>query len=894
MAELVGESSSVKQLQERLNRNSTASELAYTTVATMLKRLEQKGLVVREGSGSRLCYRSLVGTQELQLILLEPLALETARPNQTLLRTQAALHSILLKVISSHDLPSILEQVLNSIDLAFEVSRAAIFLERGGRLLSVAQRGLSQAYFEALNDLNYTNPPIRQRAVETGRVVYAEDVSNPTSPFYRPHFVAEGIRTVLFAPFRYEGHLTGGISLYPAQIVHYSPQEIEAVQLFADQTAVAIVNAQLLESSNRRANRLAALQKITRAVASSSTLEDIFEIMHAEASMVLPFDYLELVWFDAFKQVYYRRQLYPQLWASFKEMVPPEELGYYQTLQTREPIIRNLTSADEKDTFTPFKRQQVEKLMLGSWLSVPIYSGKAHKVNGALQLGKAQTNFYSLEHYPLAGQLADQLALALDREQITAELREAVRVEVVTEERNRVAREIHDTLAQSLAGIVVQLRNLQEQWPAEVSGPLRQNLEAAQELARQALEEARRSIWQLKPGPLEDKTLVEALVNEIEQRCAQVGLSSHLRVSGTPRPLHPELEAALFRTVQEALTNTIKYARASRVTTELNFEEKAVTLTISDNGQGFDPQHYTTPQGGGFGLVGMRERLRLVGGQLSLSSAKGQGTTITASVNLEIPVMNELARLEVEQTLTGKEPVETTTNVVTTATPSKIRPVRVLLADDHFLARQGLKQVLERDRSIEIIGEASSGEEALRLVQELKPEVLLTDLMMPGLNGIEITHQLKQHQLSSRVIILTTYDSDDSVLAAIRAGVSAFLLKDVSPNELIATIHSVAAGVSILQHSRTARLFGRLNEGEVGAGLSEREFEILSLLASGRRDKEIALTLSISQETVRSHLRRIYQKLEVQSRTEAVGIALRRAMLKDHPLPPASLNNATD
>ena len=202
--------------------------------------------------------------------------------------------------------------------------------------------------------------------------------------------------------------------------------------------------------------------------------------------------------------------------------------------------------------------------------------------------------------------------------------------------------------------------------------------------------------------------------------------------------------------------------------------------------------------------------------------------------------------------------------------------IRVLIADDQPLVRSGFRMVIEERPDLELAGEASDGAQAIELARELDPDVILMDVRMPNLDGVEATRQLVQAGTRARVLVLTTFDLDEYVYAAIRAGASGFLLKDVEPAELVDAIRVVAAGNSLFGPAATERLVARFAQqpgpdaGDALGELTERELEILRLLATGLSNAELAERLFLSETTVKTHVSSILRKLHVRDRVQAV------------------------
>jgi DNA-binding NarL/FixJ family response regulator len=196
--------------------------------------------------------------------------------------------------------------------------------------------------------------------------------------------------------------------------------------------------------------------------------------------------------------------------------------------------------------------------------------------------------------------------------------------------------------------------------------------------------------------------------------------------------------------------------------------------------------------------------------------------------------------------------------------------ISVLIADDHTLVREGTRQILEREPDFEVVGEAGTGEEATRLVERLLPDVLVMDLRMPGLNGIQATERIRSRGFVTRVLIVSAYDDDEYVAAALRAGVAGYLPKTAPAARLIDAVRQVHAGHVVLEAEMTGRLARVLRDDSGATALSGRELEVIRLVAQGLRNKEIAQQLQISLRTVEGHMQGIFAKLGVGSRTEAI------------------------
>jgi DNA-binding NarL/FixJ family response regulator len=211
-------------------------------------------------------------------------------------------------------------------------------------------------------------------------------------------------------------------------------------------------------------------------------------------------------------------------------------------------------------------------------------------------------------------------------------------------------------------------------------------------------------------------------------------------------------------------------------------------------------------------------------------------------------------------------------------------PPRVVIADDQTVFRFGLALLLDLDERVEVVGQAANGEEALELVARMHPDIVLMDVEMPGLNGLEATSRITREYPEVKVLILTTLDADNHVVQALRSGAAGYMFKDSEPDAIVSSIFAILSGERVMATAVADRVLemvaGTLTPKEYYDGLTPREIEVLRHLATGMANKQIAYKLKISDKTVRNHVSNMYEKLEIYDRSQAVLYAVRKGLVE--------------
>jgi signal transduction histidine kinase/DNA-binding NarL/FixJ family response regulator len=420
---------------------------------------------------------------------------------------------------------------------------------------------------------------------------------------------------------------------------------------------------------------------------------------------------------------------------------------------------------------------------------------------------------------------ARHAAVALANARLYAEAEAHTRAEAAVAERDRLVREVHDTVAQGLASVIVHL-------DAAARGPEPQReIGLARESAVTALAETRRTVLGLAPSPLEGRSLAEALELELGWANRTGNLDVRLVEAGARAPLPDGLAHQLFRIAQEALTNAVRHAGARSVRIGVIHGQGTVAVLVQDDGQGFDQAETV----GSIGLRGMAERARLIGGTLEVDSVAGWGTR----VRVQAPVGAVVADR-----------------------------VRVLVAAPHPITRAGVVRLLASgEPALQVAGEVESVDAALDAYRLLAPDVVLVHLDLPDPDGLAGAKAIRALDPAAVVLVLCAGRDQEHAAAALRAGVSGWLVDDASGTELSRAVLAAAQGRAVLPAAA-------LNSVADPVALTDREREVYGLVRRGLRDKQIAERLVISVKTVEKHVGAVLRKTGAGNRTELASLGL--------------------
>jgi PAS domain S-box-containing protein len=464
-----------------------------------------------------------------------------------------------------------------------------------------------------------------------------------------------------------------------------------------------------------------------------------------------------------------------------------------------------------------------------------------------------------------------------------ARLLEQERALSILRERERLARELHDSAGQVLAFLQLQAQTARDQLARGEASAAEATLARMLSAAQESAADIREFILGVNLQPVLDEGLFPALERYLVRFGQLYGLNAGLDLPDDLRAfeLPPTASAQLLRIVQEALTNVRKHAQATVTRVYAERTAAGFALIVADNGQGFDPQQASAEAEHHYGLRGMRERAMEIGAELHIDSRPGLG----ARVIVQVPLVRR--------------------------TPEVLAGLRVLLVDDHPLFIQGM-QTLLRDRGVEVVGVAQSGEAAIALARELRPAITLMDVEMPGMGGIAAARVLKAELPEVTVIMLTMAEDDGTLFEALRSGASGYLLKNLDADTFFELLASAVRGEAPLAPGLAARVLAAFAgqqapaqgapvemprgvgaDDDLGAAalapgprppaeagtspapvtLSERQIEILRLVAEGYTYPEIGARLHLSRHTVRYHMRELISQLHLTSRAEIIALA---------------------
>ncbi|MGX5436669.1 response regulator [Bacillus thuringiensis] len=409
----------------------------------------------------------------------------------------------------------------------------------------------------------------------------------------------------------------------------------------------------------------------------------------------------------------------------------------------------------------------------------------------------------------------------------------------LAEERNRLSSELHDTVGHAYTSIIMGMETLRTELATETGI---QRLDSLLEMGRKSIEDVRGYLHQMD-SPCQSPSLIQSLQNlgAKFQEHAQVNVS--FRAYGEEYELSRQAKIAFIRCLQESLTNAVRHGQGTEIIVTLQFEQQYTRLEVQDNGKG------NVEWQEGFGMNAMKERAMNLQGQLSVYTKPDEGMLVTCTIPQQTEIKDGL--------------------------------IRLLIVDDQPFVRESLRTLLDRYEDLNVIGLAEDGNEAIDLCGRLQPHVILMDLDMQHMDGVEATKKIKQQWPHIRILIFTTFQDTEQALESLRNGADGFLLKSIETLELANTIRLIHKGGTLIDQGMSHKIFEKFDEQKetpqskaTAYELTAREIEILQLVAKGLRYTTIASRLYLSNGTVRNYASTAYTKLGVRNKEEAVQKAL--------------------
>ncbi|MED0952097.1 hybrid sensor histidine kinase/response regulator transcription factor [Bacillus mobilis] len=409
----------------------------------------------------------------------------------------------------------------------------------------------------------------------------------------------------------------------------------------------------------------------------------------------------------------------------------------------------------------------------------------------------------------------------------------------LAEERNRLSSELHDTVGHAYTSIIMGMETLRTELATEMGI---QRLDSLLEMGRKSIEDVRGYLHQMD-SPCQSPSLIQSLQNlgaEFQEH-AQVNVS--FRTFGEEYQLSRQAKIAFIRCLQESLTNAVRHGQGTEIIVSLQFDEQYTRLEVQDNGKG------NVEWQEGFGMNAMKERAMNLQGHLSVYTKPEEGMLVTCTIPRQTEIKDGL--------------------------------IRLLIVDDQPFVRESLRTLLDRYEDLNVVGLAEDGNQAIDLCGRLQPHVILMDLDMQHMDGVEATKKIKQQWPHIRILIFTTFQDTEQALESLRNGADGFLLKSIETLELANTIRLIHKGGTLIDQGMSHKIFEKFDAQKdtpqskaTAYELTAREIEILQLVAKGLRYTTIASRLYLSNGTVRNYASTAYTKLGVRNKEEAVQKAL--------------------
>lgn len=655
------------------------------------------------------------------------------------------------------------------------------------------------------------------------------------------------IRSYVGVPIQIDGRVGGFLNLDSATPGFFTREHATRLQAFADQIATAIRNAQLFDTAQQNLRRLSEVYNASLDLARAGTLPLFYQQLLRSTIRLANSQAAALLLYDG------EQHLVVTAVDGLPERLLGERIPLGSGVNGRAAEMRRILQVHDYRTFED-QLALMRDLPLGGVIVLPLIW--QDRLVGTLSVYDHEPRVYNERDVRTLSLFATLAAIAVEQRRAAAdaEAREtearllSARLSNAQEqERARIAGLLHDTLGTHLVTLQRNTEMIRSSLGSEAAP---QYLAANLDLLQRAHALVRDLAADLDSRVLVDLGLVPAVRQYIDRLRATTGLKIDLHVTGSIRRLSHDMERIAFRGLQEALTNALRHAQASEIVAQLHLDADSLRLTVQDNGRGFDP--LSQSHGTELGLPQLRRQVEALKGELMLESAPGAGTMVV----VQLPVQMQRA-----------------------ADPSR---ARVLIVDDHEMMRHGLRDMLAATDDLACIGEASTSEEAIRLVEQLRPDVITMDVKLPDSNGIDTARRALRLLPRTRVVMLTYHDDETYLDQAMQAGAAGYLLKSDHSRVILAGLRAVLGGETFISPTlaeKWAILKARPATTSPVDLLTARERQVLQLLASGLANQQIHDALGISVRTVEVHRRNIMDKLGYRNTPQLIQFALQHGLV---------------
>ena len=771
---------------------------------------------------------------------------ETAEREQRALAE--ALRDVASALSSTLNYEQVLDRLLDNVGRVVPHDAANVMLvdPKTEEAYVVRARGYASRGLEGwINQLRFPVANVKglHQMMQVGQPLVVSDVW--ADPGWVVFAEARWLRSYAAAPIRIKGQTVGFLNFDSATPGFFTAAHLERLQAFADQAAIAIDNARLFEATRRSVERLTMLHQAAVALAKAESVEALYrEVLHwacalagASAATLAFFDglaHLVLVAVEGMREdvVGTRIGIGEDVNGQAARLRRPVQIQHYGEWAGRLPAFAN------QDIDSAVALPLIWQDRLVGTLGVTDHTAREFNEDDIHVLDL----FASLAAAAVEQRRAMAEAQAREAEANTLSTRLANAQE---EERTRIAEQLHDAIGYRLVALQKNTESVLSALGTD--HPLAERLSDNLKVLQETHQQARWLATDLSTKVLDDLGISPAAKQYIDRLSTATGTNIRLHVTGHVRRLSTEIERVAYRSLQESVVNALRHADGTEISVQIHFGGKALRLTVQDNGRGFDTETLqNTSKGAALGLPELRRQVEALQGEFVLESMPGQGTLVALSLPFRVANAPEKAR------------------------------TRVLLVDDHEISRQGLRMMLAQSAGFTCIGEAADGLQAVRQVELNHPDLVLMDVKLPRLNGIDAARQITRRFPHVRIVMLSYYSDEAYLQQAFQAGAQGYLLKSDEGREMMAGIQAVCEGERYIS-AGLAEVWARLQVQPASSDpletLTTREREVFGLIVAGNTNRKVGENLGISVRTVEVYRKNIMGKLGVKNLAQLVQFA---------------------